>query len=158
MAERGQRTVSRRLFLRRVAGAGAGLYMTRWPVTRVLADGLGPTVTVIGGGVAGLTAAHELAERGFAVTVYERKALGGKARSIPVPGTGSAGRADLPAEHGFRAVFGFYQHLPDTMRRIPFAGNRNGVFDNLVGVSHAQLARAGGEPDLTVPIAIEALD
>src|SRR5690242_19519068 len=30
-----------------------------------------PTVAVLGAGVAGLTAAHELAERGFDVTVYE---------------------------------------------------------------------------------------
>src|SRR5882757_8731182 len=30
-----------------------------------------PTVAVLGGGIAGLTAAHELAERGFEVTVYE---------------------------------------------------------------------------------------
>ena len=54
-------------------------------------------VAVLGGGVAGLTAAHELEERGFEVTVYEaRDRLGGKARSLPVPGT------DLPGEHGQR--------------------------------------------------------
>jgi uncharacterized protein with NAD-binding domain and iron-sulfur cluster len=111
----------------------------------------GRRVAVLGGGVAGLAAAHELAERGFAVTVYERKALGGKARSIPVPHTGRGGRRDLPAEHGFRAIFGFYQNLPDTMRRIPFRGDPDGVYGNLDGVSHAQLARAGGE-DLTAPL------
>jgi hypothetical protein len=34
--------------------------------------------------------------------VFERKSvLGGKARSIPVPGSGTAGRRDLPGEHGF---------------------------------------------------------
>lgn len=32
-----------------------------------------PTVAVLGGGIAGLTAAHELAERGFLVTVYESR-------------------------------------------------------------------------------------
>jgi uncharacterized protein with NAD-binding domain and iron-sulfur cluster len=115
----------------------------------------GPTVAVLGGGVAGLTAAHELAERGFRVTVYERKALGGKARSIPVPHTGTGGRRDLPAEHGFRAVFSFYQNLPETMRRIPFGDNPDGVYGNLVGVSHAMLAREG-KADLTAPIAPEA--
>ena len=30
-----------------------------------------PTVVIFGGGITGLTAAHELAERGFSVVVYE---------------------------------------------------------------------------------------
>jgi uncharacterized protein with NAD-binding domain and iron-sulfur cluster len=52
-----------------------------------------PKVIVIGGGVAGLTAAHELIERGFAVEVYDaRPAWGGKARSQPVGASGTAGR------------------------------------------------------------------
>ena len=47
------------------------------------------TVAILGGGVAGLSAAHELAERGFAVTVYESSArFGGKARSYGVPRIG----------------------------------------------------------------------
>jgi glycine/D-amino acid oxidase-like deaminating enzyme len=72
-----------------------------------------------------LSAAHELAERGFDVTVYEaRETFGGKARSMPVPGSGNGGRPDLPAEHGFRFFPGFYRHLPDTMARIP-DGSRN---------------------------------
>ncbi|GAA4892761.1 hypothetical protein GCM10023237_08580 [Streptomyces coeruleoprunus] len=62
------------------------------------------SVAVLGGGVAGLTAAHELAERGFRVTVYERRALGGKARSMDVPGSARGGRRPLPAEHGFRFI------------------------------------------------------
>ena len=42
-------------------------------------------VIVLGGGVAGMSAAHELIERGFEVVVLERGQLaGGKARSIPV--------------------------------------------------------------------------
>jgi uncharacterized protein with NAD-binding domain and iron-sulfur cluster len=78
------------------------------------------SVIVIGGGVAGLTAAHELAERGYSVTVYEQRASwGGKARSQPVPGSGTDGRRDLPGEHGFRFYPRFYQHVIDTMRRIP---------------------------------------
>ena len=91
-----------------------------------------PSVAVLGGGVAGLTAAHELAERGFRVTVYERRALGGKARSMDVPNSAKGGRRPLPAEHGFRFIPGIYHNLPDTMRRIPFPGNANGVWDNLV--------------------------
>ena len=41
-------------------------------------------VIVVGGGVAGMSAAHELRERGFEVEIYEReeKYVGGKARSV----------------------------------------------------------------------------
>lgn len=76
-------------------------------------------VIVIGGGVGGLTAAHELVERGFDVHVYEaRDTFGGKARSQPVVGTGTNGRRDLPGEHGFRFYPRFYRHVIDTMSRI----------------------------------------
>ena len=48
-------------------------------------------VVVLGGGVAGMSAAHELIERGFEVMVLERGHLaGGKARSIPVADEGEA--------------------------------------------------------------------
>ena len=104
-------------------------------------------VAVLGGGMAGLAAAHELVERGFEVTVYERKALGGKARSIPVPGTARGGRRPLPGEHGFRFFPGFYHHIPDTMARIPFGTNENGVFDNLVGAGMPLFPRSGGRDD-----------
>lgn len=81
---------------------------------------MAPSVIVIGGGIGGLTAAHELVERGFDVRVYEaRGAWGGKARSQPVPGSGSGGRLDLPGEHGFRFYPRFYTHVIDTMKRIP---------------------------------------
>ncbi|MBT2492048.1 FAD-dependent oxidoreductase [Streptomyces sp. ISL-96] len=110
------------------------------------------SVAVLGGGVAGLTAAHELAERGFAVTVYERRALGGKARSMDVPDSAKGGRRPLPAEHGFRFIPGIYHNLPDTMRRIPFPGNANGVHDNLVAPREMMFARTGGREDLRMPI------
>ncbi|WP_344277401.1 hydroxysqualene dehydroxylase, partial [Actinomadura napierensis] len=91
----------------------------------------GRRVAIFGGGMGGLSTAHELAERGFDVTIYERKAWGGKCRSMPVPNTGGGGRQDLPAEHGFRFFPGFYQNLPDTMSRIPLPGGGK-AFDNLV--------------------------
>ena len=100
---------------------------------------------VLGGGVAGLSAAHELIERGFEVTVYEaRERPGGKARSMPVPGSGSGGRGDLPGEHGFRFFPGFYRHLPETMSRIPYEGQSDGVLGNLVQAGRVQVARSGG--------------
>jgi 15-cis-phytoene desaturase len=101
------------------------------------------TVAVLGGGVGGLSAAHELIERGFAVTVYERaEVFGGKARSIYVPNTGTDGRKDLPGEHGFRFFPAFYKHLPDTLMRIPFPGNVS-VFNNLVHTSRIEVAQSG---------------
>jgi uncharacterized protein with NAD-binding domain and iron-sulfur cluster len=111
------------------------------------------TVLVLGGGVAGMTAAHELAERGFSVTVIEARSVpGGKARSIPVFGSGQGGREDLPAEHGFRFFPGFYRHLPDTMRRIPYNGQPNGVFDNLREATEAEIAMTGGRKPLRLPV------
>src|SRR4051812_22576013 len=141
--------VTRRTLLRDAAAVGAAATLYGAP------DALGakrrprrrPTVAVLGGGMAGLAAAHELAERGFAVTVYERNALGGKARSIPVAGTAAGGRRELPGEHGFRFFPGFYHHVPDSMRRIPFPGNANGVWDNLVAANGAKWLRAGDRPD-----------
>jgi uncharacterized protein with NAD-binding domain and iron-sulfur cluster len=99
-------------------------------------------VVVLGGGVAGMSAAHELAERGFDVVVYETRDIpGGKARSIPVPKSGIDGRKPLPGEHGFRFFPGFYQHITDTMKRIPYKKNSNGVFDNLVDATRISIAR-----------------
>ncbi|WP_106400194.1 hydroxysqualene dehydroxylase [Actinocorallia populi] len=91
----------------------------------------GRRVAVFGGGMGGLTVAHELIERGFEVTVYERKAWGGKCRSMPFTGTATGGRQDLPAEHGFRFFPGFYQNLPDTMERVPRPGGGT-LKDNFV--------------------------
>jgi uncharacterized protein with NAD-binding domain and iron-sulfur cluster len=109
------------------------------------------SVAVLGGGVGGLSAAHELAERGFAVSVYESRArFGGKSRSIPVPGSASEGRSDLPAEHGFRFFPGFYRHLPDTMSRIPGRG-RERVSDDLVAAETVMIARDEGRNEIVAP-------
>ncbi|MBA3541949.1 MAG: FAD-dependent oxidoreductase [Deltaproteobacteria bacterium] len=98
-----------------------------------------PTVIVIGGGIGGLTAAHELVERGFQVTVYEtRAAWGGKARSQPVAGTATGGREELPGEHGFRFYPRFYRHVIDTMSRIPSGTGM--VVDHLRATTEAAIA------------------
>src|SRR3954464_13311562 len=142
---------SRRTLLRHAAAASSAAALAGAPAALAAAPKRGrarkPTVAVLGGGMAGLAAAHELAERGFAVTVYEREALGGKARSIPVAGTAAGGRRALPGEHGFRFFPGFYHHVPDTMRRIPFPGNPHGVWDNMVAADTPKWLRAGDRPD-----------
>ncbi|WP_276134692.1 hydroxysqualene dehydroxylase [Polluticoccus soli] len=99
-------------------------------------------VIVIGGGVAGMSAAHELIERGFEVEVYEknRTYCGGKARSVDVPHTNKKYKDKfLPGEHGFRFFPGFYKHITDTMMRIPFGDGT--VHDNLVQVERVKIAR-----------------
>jgi uncharacterized protein with NAD-binding domain and iron-sulfur cluster len=138
--------VSRRSFLAGTATGLATATLVAPPISR--AAPRGRSVAVFGAGIAGLTAAHELVDRGYTVTVYERKALGGKARTIPVPDSGSV---PLPAEHGFRFFPGFYRNVTDTMRRIPFPGNRNGTWDNLTRATsylHSGMSRS----DLTIPL------
>ncbi|MEU1298564.1 hydroxysqualene dehydroxylase [Streptomyces shenzhenensis] len=147
---------SRRRFLAAagsMAAGGAATALATAGGAAAAPGAAGKRVAVLGGGVSGLSAAHELAERGYAVTVYEYyDALGGKARSMDVPGTGTGGRRPLPGEHGFRFFPGFYRNLPDTMRRIPFPGNAGGVHDNLRSGTEALFARAAGRPDLHFPL------
>jgi uncharacterized protein with NAD-binding domain and iron-sulfur cluster len=149
MTVKGIGAATRREFLRdaAVVGTGAAVAATVPTAAWAAARASGKDVAVLGGGMAGLTVAHELVERGFKVTVYEPTALGGKARSIGVPGSATGGRKELPGEHGFRFFPGFYHHVPDTMRRIPFDGQVNGVWDNLVAATGGKFYRAGGRPD-----------
>ncbi|GAB2541507.1 hydroxysqualene dehydroxylase [Nocardia heshunensis] len=137
---------TRRQFIKTTAQAGGlAAALTLAPTGgRAFADP-GRTVAVFGAGPAGLTAAHELAERGFSVTVFEKLAdFGGKTRSIYTPD-------GLPGEHGFRSFFGFYHNLPDTLRRIPFPGNQHGVWDNLTRLNAAMIAGTGRH-NLTIPL------
>ena len=103
-------------------------------------------VIILGGGVAGLSAAHELIERNFEVEVFEKQETipGGKARSIPVPNSAENGRLPLPGEHGFRFFPGFYKHITDIMSRIPYKGKT--VLDNLVETYSVMITRYGKPP------------
>lgn len=108
-----------------------------------------PKVIVLGGGVAGLSAAHELLNRGFEVEVYERNPLyvGGKARSIDYNHEHQY-EEPLPGEHGFRFFPGFYKHITATMKEIPYPepGSKRNVFENLVPTSRILVARYGKKP------------
>ncbi len=110
-------------------------------------------VIVIGGGVAGMSAAHELVERGFQVEIFERNPsyVGGKARSVDAPGTNQLDPAlFLPGEHGFRFFPGFYKHVTDTMKRIP-VGPGKSAFDNLVSTENMMMTQAGAQP-MVMPV------
>jgi geranylgeranyl pyrophosphate synthase/uncharacterized protein with NAD-binding domain and iron-sulfur cluster len=102
--------------------------------------------------VAGLTAAHELVQRGFDVVVLERRHnAGGKARSIKVEPTRlgpdphhlhphKSEGGWVPGEHGFRFFPGFYRHVIDTMGRIPFSDGST-VADNLVPTTRVGISQ-----------------
>lgn len=131
-------------------------------------------VAIFGGGIGGLSAAHELLERGYCVKIYERQHIpGGKARSFGYESTPPGAAPDikhrvlsvpclnqqrvlvksrdavdpppaLPAEHGFRFFPGFYRHIVDTMRRTPRLDGRGNVADDLVGTREVGIARNDG--------------
>jgi geranylgeranyl pyrophosphate synthase/uncharacterized protein with NAD-binding domain and iron-sulfur cluster len=121
-----------------------------------------PKVVILGGGVAGMSAAHELSERGFDIVVLERRwSPGGKARSVHVAhGSGhelayqvkhkpTIGH-NLPGEHGFRFFPGFYKHIVDTMRRIPSFDGRP-VAEHLVPTTRMAVTQYG-KPTFVVPM------
>ncbi|WP_275410365.1 FAD-dependent oxidoreductase [Asanoa siamensis] len=76
----------------------------------------GATAVVVGGGIAGVTAALTLAERGVAVTLLERGSrLGGRLTTWPMrlrDGTPQV------VEHGFHGFFRQYYNLRALLRRI----------------------------------------
>jgi geranylgeranyl pyrophosphate synthase/uncharacterized protein with NAD-binding domain and iron-sulfur cluster len=123
-------------------------------------------VVVLGGGIAGFSAAHELAERGFEVVIVEKTGIpGGKARSSPVLPVGplpwrAAPRYEraepdesvpwIPGEHGFRFFPGFYRHIVDTMARIPTLEGISAA-DHLVPISRCGLTQYG-KPTFNIPM------
>ena len=109
-----------------------------------------PRALILGGGVGGLSAAHELVTRGFDVTVVEQRTVaGGKARSLLVPDSAQPPRQPLPGEHGFRFFPHFYRHIIDTMQHTPVGGGKV-ASDNLCFASREMLA-VSGFPPMTFP-------
>lgn len=83
------------------------------------------TVAIVGGGIAGLTVAHELAKNpGFRVCLFEQNEIfGGKARSVRVDGN--------PGEHAMRVYLASYNSLYHIMKEIPFGDEGKRTYDNL---------------------------
>ncbi|MER6277943.1 FAD-dependent oxidoreductase [Streptomyces sp900105245] len=77
--------------------------------------GTRPTTAVVGGGIAGLAAATALAERGVAVTLYEREPyLGGRVGGWPIDLTDGS---STTMSRGFHAFFRQYYNLRGLLRR-----------------------------------------
>ncbi len=85
-------------------------------------------VAIFGGGISGLTVAHEMVERGYKVKLYEKGSeLGGMARSRREPG-------GIPSEHSWRGYAPFYDNFFDISKRIPISQGgttAKTVYDNL---------------------------
>lgn len=82
----------------------------------------------MGAGIAGLTAALELAERGFKVTIVERNnAVGGLARSIE-----DTNPKKCPQEFSWRAFGPYYHNMYNLLSRIGASDNLSVLVDKSV--------------------------
>jgi len=99
----------------------------------------GKTVTIIGGGVAGMSAACALAEAGFSVRLVERRGyLGGRASSYLHPGVGEV------IDNCQHVLFGCCTNLQGFYRRI-------GVADRIHWTSAMTMIEPGGRRSLLGP-------
>jgi len=106
--ERAGRTISRRTFLA-TGAAAATVGLTPWRVGRAAPVSGQPRIAIVGGGLAGLTAALVLQDAGYGATIYEAlERIGGRCRSdgpatspespAPMPACGSCHSISRPVE------------------------------------------------------------
>ncbi len=119
----------------------------RWSTTRQLQLGfawrnlMARRVLVIGGGITGLTVAHECVEAGAEVEICERELRwGGKAMSYRLDA--NERMAGVPVEHSLRNFSSVYFSLFETMRRIPYGHHT--TFDALRPVPGVVLSGPNG--------------
>jgi squalene-associated FAD-dependent desaturase len=103
-----------------------------------------PTVAIAGGGLAGLAAACALADAGFRVTLFERRAyLGGRASSYQHPGTGEI------VDNCQHVLLGCCTNLIDFYRRT-------GVEDKIRWYDKLTFLEPGGRASVIAPSALPA--
>ena len=77
------------------------------------------TVAIFGAGLAGMTTADELSQRGYNVFIFEnQKNIGGLARS-------SSSNCDIPTEVSWRGIGPFYHNMLSQMSSIPLGSSEN---------------------------------
>jgi len=82
------------------------------------------SVAVFGGGIAGLTVAHELVRLGYRVSIYESNSeAGGFFRSARL-----AKHENMPSEYSWHGMGPWYHNAFDLMKQIPFDETGN-VFE-----------------------------
>jgi len=98
-----------------------------------------PRAAIVGGGLAGLAAGCALSERGFHVTLFERRPyLGGRASSYQHPGTGEV------VDNCQHVLFGSCTNLINFYRRI-------GVIDKIHWSDEMTFLEPGGRATLLKP-------
>ena len=103
-----------------------------------------PKVAVVGGGLAGLAAGSALAESGFRVTLFERRAyLGGRASSYQHPGTGEV------VDNCQHVLLGCCTNLIEFYQRI-------GVEDKIRWYERMTFLEPGGRASVIEPSALPA--
>lgn len=116
-------------------------------------------VAVVGGGIAGLTTAHELQRAGLTVRVYEELAhVGGRMHSFRHDGyTVDEGAEQIP-EQGYRATWELLRRLGVPMSEVPRIGSsigmwRDGRAHPGVAETSAVLSGAGLSPRARLDLA-----
>ena len=80
-------------------------------------------IIIFGGGLSGLTIAHELIKKGFKILIVEKdNELGGMVRS-------DTKKNKFPSEHSWRGYAPFYKNAFQLMKEIPY--HNTNVFNNL---------------------------
>jgi uncharacterized protein with NAD-binding domain and iron-sulfur cluster len=99
-------------------------------------------VAIFGAGITGLTIAHECAEAGLSVSVYEKAArVGGKALSFRLPPDHAF--AGAPVEHSIRAFQSWYASFYETLKRVPHPDGGT-AFEKIRPLTGLRLTPGGG--------------